>query len=411
MRLVVADYSGHAFPAELSRELARRGCEVLHLYFAEFQSPKGRLTKQADDPSHFAVEPISLGRPFAKHNLVRRRGQEIEIGRRFGTQMAAFGADVVIACNMPLDTIRKIQRQAVRNGLCFIFWQQDIYSVAIENILGRKLGSLGRLIGRYYKAVEKRVLLSSDAVVVISEDFAHYLHRDFGIDLERIRVVENWAPLDEISPRPKDNRWARQHGLSGNKVVLYSGTLGMKHDPALILAVAEDLRGRPDARVVVTSEGPGADWLRHQADALGLPHLKVLNFQPFSDYSDVLASADVLLAILESDSGAFCVPSKVLSYLCAGRPIAMSGPLDNLSARILEQSGGGLTVPPGDAAGLASAIRKFLDQPVLSAQAARGGRAYAEAHFGIADKASQFETILAGCEGRTNKLRRASDRG
>lgn len=397
MRLVLADYSGHAFPVELSHELARRGHEVLHLYFAEFQSPKGRLSVQPGDPAGLVIEPISLGRPFAKHKLARRRGQEIEIGRRFAARVAAFNAEAVIGCNMPLDTIRQLQREAAHAGRKFIFWQQDIYSIAIERILVRKLGIIGRLIGRYYRSIEGQVLRSSDAVVVIAQDFLSYLHRDFGVRKDRAHVIENWAPLDMITVRPPNNSWAQSQGVGGRKVVLYTGTLGMKHDPGLILAVAEALNDRPDTLVVVTSEGPAAEWLLEQAAVKNLKGLRVLDFQPFEVYPDVLASAEVVLAILESDSGAFCIPSKVLSYLCAGRAIAMSGPLDNLSARILEESGGGVAVNSGDGAGLAAAVKTYLDDPERRQAAGARGRAYAEATFGITDKADRFEAILSAC--------------
>ena len=47
----------------------------------------------------------------------------------------------------------------------------------------------------------------------------------------------------------------------------------------------------------------------------------LLPYQPFGRLSEVLASADVLVALLESDAGAYSVPSKVLTYLAAGRPI------------------------------------------------------------------------------------------
>ena len=399
MRIVLADYAGHAFPVELSRELARRGYIVLHLYFAEFQSPKGQLIIQPDDPANLTIESISLGKPFTKHDLIRRRGQEIEIGRRFAARAGAFGGEVVIGCNMPLDTVSRLQREAAKNSRRFVFWQQDIYSIAIEHILSRKWGPIGSLIGRYYRTIERRVLRASDAVVVISDDFLTYLCEYFDVDESRIHVVENWAPLGEITPRPKDNPWAMAHGLAGQSVVLYSGTLGMKHNPALILAVAETLRARQATQIVVASEGPGADWLRHEAEMRGLTGLKVLGFQPFDKYPDMLGSADVLLAILEPDAGAFCVPSKVLSYLCAARPVAMSGPLDNLSARILQQCGGGVMVAAGDGAGLAAAVREFLDSPARRERAAQGGRAYAETHFEVANKADRFEAILREISG------------
>ena len=70
--------------------------------------------------------------------------------------------------------------------------------------------------------------------------------------------IENWAPVDELPARPRENEWARRHGLDGKPVLLYSGTLGLKHDPGLLHRLAEAL---PEVAVVVASEGLGADWL------------------------------------------------------------------------------------------------------------------------------------------------------
>ena len=96
--------------------------------------------------------------------------------------------------------------------------------------------------------------------------------------------------------------------------------------------------------MLVVSEGPGADWLAEHAspdDAL-----RLLPYQPYERLPEVLASADVLVAVLEPDAGAFSVPSKVLTYLCAGRPLLGALPADNLAARVVTQSGGGIVVPP-----------------------------------------------------------------
>ena len=43
LRIAVHDYSGHPFQVQLSRALAERGHEVLHLYSTRFQTPRGPL--------------------------------------------------------------------------------------------------------------------------------------------------------------------------------------------------------------------------------------------------------------------------------------------------------------------------------------------------------------------------------
>lgn len=80
LRIVVHDYSGHPFQVELSRALARRGHDVLHLHSAGFQTPKGPLANDSGDPPTFAVEGIDLGEPFRKYSYVRRLGQSAGTG-------------------------------------------------------------------------------------------------------------------------------------------------------------------------------------------------------------------------------------------------------------------------------------------------------------------------------------------
>ena len=395
MRVVIADYSGHAFPVQLSRELARRGHVVLHLHFAGFLTPKGLLSVGPDDPSTLAIGAITLDRPFAKYSLFRRRFQEVEIGRRIAARIEAFAPDVVVGCNMPLDTLHAIVKRSRQRSWPFVFWQQDIYSDAIGRILTKRFGLAGRLLGMHYKRIERAALIASSAVVVISDHFASALVNDFALSTDLIHVIENWAPLEDLTPLPRNNAWARSQGLANAEVVLYSGTLGLKHDASKLLSVAKKLQERPRAVLVVVSEGYSADWLAGEAKRTGLTNLRVLPFQTYDDYPGVLSSADVLIALLEDDAGAFSVPSKVLSYLCAERAIVLSVPESNLVSRIIVESGGGVSVSPDDITGFTDSIVRLLDDEPSRRLAARNGRRYAEQTFAIKSIAARFESIFA----------------
>ena len=390
LKIALCDYSGHPFQLQLSRALARRGHEVLHLHFLEFQTPKGLLSKAPDDPENFQVEAVSLGRRFAKHKFVLRRAQEIEVGARFAARISAFAPDTVVGCNLPLDALSKVMAASRAPGVSFVFWQQDIYSVAIAKILAKKLGFLGMAVGAHYRAVERRALLKSDAVVAISPDFVPELTLVFGVDPARVHVIENWAPLEEIRLLPKDNAWSRALGLHRPKRVLYTGTLGMKHDPALLLRLARTLEKRTDAALIVTSEGPAAEWLKREGK--NCPALCVMPFQPYAVYPSVLASADVLVSILEPDAAQFSVPSKVLSYLCAGRPIVLHAPPMNLASRILAQSGAGYVA--SDDTDFLRRVLSLLNEPNTGLALGAAARRYAESHFEIEAITDRFETVL-----------------
>ncbi len=77
---------------------------------------------------------------------------------------------------------------------------------------------------------------------------------------------------------------------------------------------------------MVVASGVSVDKLRAESERSPRHNLTVLPLQPAVDLPLVLGSADVLVALLESDAAEFSVPSKLLSYLCAGRPVLASRP-------------------------------------------------------------------------------------
>lgn len=393
MRILIHDFAGHPFAVQLSRTLARRGHQVLHLYCASFETPRGALDRTAADPETFEVEGVSLGEAIAKYSFLKRRQQERRYGKLLASEVQRFQPDVVLSANTPPDAQQILQRSCRRLGIRFVFWLQDVYSEGVTRVLRTRLPVLWRPISWYYKRLEQSMLARSDQVVMITEDF------QIALDWrrtrrERVHVIENWAPLEEVPPRPKDNPWSRAHGLHDKLCLLYSGTLGLKHNPDLLLQVAVRLRDNPAARVVVVSSGIGANWLRERSAELGLENLVVFDFQPFEVLPDVFGSADLLMAILEPDAGVFSVPSKVLSYLCAGRALLLAVPAENLAAKIVAQTGAGRVVDPLDVDSFVAAALELAGDDSARAECGVSGRAYAESTFAIERISDRFEEIL-----------------
>jgi glycosyltransferase involved in cell wall biosynthesis len=394
MRILVHDFGAYSFAAQLSRALARRGHVVRHAYCGSLQTtPRGAMTPRADDPESLTFEALTLPEPLEKYRFVTRWRQENAYGRLAADAVDRFQPDVLLSANTPLDAQRRLLRRCQRRGVRFVFWLQDLIGVAAQRLLrGRFLG-VGTLVGHYYARLERRLLRASDAVVGITEDFRPLL-REMGLEEEAVRIVENWAPLDEVPPRPKENAWAEAHGLAGKRVLLYSGTLGMKHNPELLLQLAKRYEGDDGVRVVVVSQGLGADWLARKQAAQGLDHLLLLDFQPYAQMPEVLGAADVLLAVLEPDAGVFSVPSKVLTYLCAARPLVLAVPPENLAARIVRREDAGTVVAPTDASAFVDAAAGLLQDAEARDRMGRNARRYAERAFAIDAIADQFEEVL-----------------
>src|SRR5690606_19460839 len=97
-------------------------------------------------------------------------------------------------------------------GAVFIPWIQDVYSLAVASHLKEKIPGVGGLLGKLYMNWEKSILRSSARVAVISDDFKPLL-AEWGVPANRIRTIENWAPVEEIPVLSKSNPWAAKHGL------------------------------------------------------------------------------------------------------------------------------------------------------------------------------------------------------
>ncbi|MCP4418168.1 MAG: glycosyltransferase family 4 protein [Chloroflexi bacterium] len=393
LRILINDRPGHPFEVQLSRKLAEKGYVVQHCYGEFFQSPRGALQKTAIDPDNLNIIGIQLDKPFAKYAFFKRMFQEIKYSKLLVAQIKAFQPDIVIFANTPSEAMSLVYWHFRHTNIRFLFWVQDMYGIAINKILSKRLPVIGRLVGQIYIRLDRYLLQQSERIVLITEDFRPLLTK-WGIDEAKTNVIPNWATLSDLPLRAKTNSWAKKHDLADKFCFLYSGTLGMKHNPELLLQLAYHYQADDALCVVVISEGLGADWLQEQKEVHQVPNLILLPYQPFADLPDVLGTADVLIAILEPDAGVFSVPSKVLSYLCAKRPLLLAVPPENLAARTVIQNEAGMVTAPEDEVAFVQAADQLRQDDNLRERLGRNGRFYAETHFDIEKISDQFEAII-----------------
>jgi putative colanic acid biosynthesis glycosyltransferase WcaI len=389
MRLVVHDYSGHPGQVHLSRELARRGHHVEHQFCASYTTGRGATQRRDGDPDTFTVRGIELPRPFARYSPALRVWQELHYGRIAARAVLDARPDLVVLSNVTLISLFLLTLSLRMRRVPYVFWQQDIYSDAIGVVARRKLGWLGGLIGRLASRTECSVARGAAAIVPISDTFIEQLDA-WGIPAGKVQVIPNWAAIDEIPARPRDNAWAKAHGLVGSPVVMYAGTLGLKHNPSVLATLA---RSAPTgSRVVVVSEGLGREWL--ETKAASEPGLTLFDYQPYEQLPDMLASADVLVVVLEQDASRYSVPSKVLNYLCAGRPVLALLPANNAVAQMIEAAQAGLVVDPGNADEASAALNKLLTDSNIREKMGAAARSYAEQVFDVEAVGDLFDSVF-----------------
>ncbi|MBA3972604.1 MAG: hypothetical protein C0504_00130 [Candidatus Solibacter sp.] len=393
-RVLIHDYGAYSFPLDLSEELAARGNGVLHLCHQDIGHPRSMLLS----PRTQGLTVREVRYDYDKYNLAAKPFHDHRYGCAAAVLIRDFKPHLVISSNTPLNAQFVIQRATRTLGATFVYWIQDIISEGIHVALARRNRWLARIGRATFGALEKRLLRGSDFVVAASPDFLPHLNH-CGVRATRIRVIDNWARLADISPVPQDNPWSRAHGLAGKPCVIYSGTLGLKHDPHSFLRIARILNQQSLATFVVVAEGPGADWLKREFAREMLPRSVVLPLQPYSELPLVLGSAAILFSSVSPAASRFCFPSKTLSYLCSGRPIVFVSPPGTHLARRLGEAGAATVVPPDSPGEVARIILALLRNDELASSLAAGALRFAHSQFPIGPIADQFESTfaLAGC--------------
>lgn len=400
MHILLHDYANYAFTKQLASQLAARGIQVTYAYNAHYDGPNSKAD-MVDVPGlkYLPVGSSSQGKP--SESFVKRLRMELSYGKALVERLTSLHVDAVLSANTPSLVQNRLARVLRSARVPLFSWVQDLYGVAAHKLLRKRLPIVGEAVGRYFIHLDKQSLRWSERAILITDDFRAFA-RAAGLADERLQVIENWAPVQDIPSLSKDNAWAQSQELPSVFRFVYSGTLAMKHNPQLLVELAKGLlrhaasSNTPPAELMVVSSSPGARWLAEQVKEQQLSNVRLLDFQPAASFPSILGSGDVLLAVLESDAAAFSVPSKVLSYLCAGKPILAAIPSGNLAARIIQGAGAGQVVEPTNAREFAEAGIAMISADVHQRQAwGLAARQYAERTFDLDRITDRFAEVFA----------------
>lgn len=390
---ILIDYGCHSFTFRLAEHLRATGIPIRYFANGSLESPNRSSLAEWQQQRPSLVRIVRCNHAYGKMSLRQRLLGELEWAQQCTVALEEEKPSAILLSCVPLAAVVRIQRWAREHRTPIIYWLQDLQGRAIHDLLGRKLGFPGKVLGAIAYLCEQEVLERSRMVITIAKE--HVRELPAGVRREhRHRLLENWVDIENFPQFPVKNEWAFRHHLDQTRNVIYSGTLGLKHDLEVFFRLADEFSTQPDVRVVIVSSGQAADTIRARAEAQRLSNLQVLPFQPNHEVPMILASATVLIAPLDSSAGGFCVPSKVLSYFCAGRPTVMAIDEDNPAATMVREHGAGTVVKPGDSASFVSAVRQFLNDEEARNTAGLSARRYAEATFVLKAVTQKFLEIL-----------------
>lgn len=378
MVVVLHDYGGYPFIFDISNQMSQKGIKVYHIYSSSSGSPNGSFLQN----NNLEIIDLSLNLPnVKKKSFIKRFIQEYKYGKIASKKINQLKPDVVLSSNTPLLAQIQIIKSCKNNKIYVIHWLQDLLSLAAEKVVKKKNKSLGKLVGYFFYRLERKCLLLSDEVISISKSFNTIIEA-WGIEKNKIVYFENWAQINEIPLIPRENFFSEKYHLQNSFNIIYTGSLGMKQNPEILLDLAKYYHKKKSfVKIIVVASGDGLDYLKKKNDNLNLNNLICLPLQPYIDLPKVLASSDLLIATLNEDAGDYCVPSKVLTYYCAGKASLLIMPTHNQAAKFTLDNDFGIVFSPNDNKLLFEKLDFYINNPVLLDEKGRKARKFALENF------------------------------
>lgn len=275
--------------------------------------------------------------------------------------------DVVIGTSPQFFTAWAAYLTALLKRRPFVLEVRDLWPSSIVEVGAMREGVLIRML----RAMERFIYRRAHLVISVTNSFVDHICAA-GVPDSRVRVVRNGVNLEAFQRADHRDNIANP---GGKFRVGYIGTMGMAHGlDAILEAALEVSRADPTIEFSLTGAGAERDNLLAQAWRLGLTNVE---FRPPVDRDRITVEwtrLDLALVPLK-DRPIFStvVPSKIFEAMASGVPILVAVPPGE-ATELVQATGCGVRVPPGNSRILARAILSLRKDPGRLAEMQRMAR-------------------------------------
>lgn len=228
------------------------------------------------------------------------------------------------------------------------------------------------------KTIEKLLYFRASKILVLSEEMSSNISNK-GVDKNKIKIVPYSVDVSLLS---KSRKRKNETLIIDNKfIVLFSGNIGVKHDPDTIINCAKELSNRKDIYFIIAGEGAEKERVIKRIEAEQIENVQVVPLCEKEQLGRVLKSANVLLCTQKRNVSDLVLPSKLLAYLSSGRPVIASVENEsNIFSELLDKNAI-LSIEPENVEALKKAILKLKRDEELSKKIGKAGQRFVKSKF------------------------------
>ena len=275
-----------------------------------------------------------------------------------------------ITVGLPALVLKKLKNAPV------MFWMQDLWPESLSATGAVRSKRILKLV----ESMVRFIYRGCDRILIQSRAFLNPIKR-LGGDPKRVLYFPNSAEK-LYEPVTVEKNASERALLPIGFLVTFAGNIGAAQDFETILTAAEHLKNHKDIHLVVLGDGRVFQWVKKQVRTRKLENtVHLMGRHPAEAMPLYFALSDALLVTLKKEPiFSLTIPSKVQSYLACGKPIIAG--LEGEGAKIIEESGAGITCSAENPKALSSAILKMYNMSEKDREVmGQKGRSYFEINF------------------------------
>jgi colanic acid biosynthesis glycosyl transferase WcaI len=247
---------------------------------------------------------------------------------------------------------------------------------------------------RCARAVEMFAYRYAQTVICLCEAFRNRLV-ERGIPADQLHLIPDWGDTEAIRPVPGNGAFRAANGIAPDQfVVLHTGNMGKKQDLLNVVRAAELTKGDANLSWVIVGEGEEHTLVENEIRSRNLPNLLLLPLQPTSSLCQMYAAADVLLLNQRGAVKDAVIPSKLLTYMAAGKVVLCAASSESETARLICKAQCGLIVAPESPRALAQGALALRADLFVRRALGANGRIHVENSFSRARVLTSYDLFF-----------------
>ncbi len=263
----------------------------------------------------------------------------------------------------------------------FIYYIEDLFPEILFDMSYLKHPWLIRKL----QALNKVVMRRANSIITIEEYMSRKVITNYPEAKGKIVEIPNWSP--EVEHFPASER--------KDFTILYSGNMGLAHDFSLLEPLIKELLPVTNIGYQFIGGGTRVEEIRSIFLKSGENRVKFLGYTRRDVHGATLAKADLFVISQKKEMVGDLLPSKLYSYLAAGRPMLFLGPRSSEIGRIIIDNDFGVVVENTQDISTARRYIEFLKNNRLIARLINKRiHRYSTSHFGLKKSVEYFRQTI-----------------